>query len=295
MAIEYKELRNHTRMRPRLGTHLAHSASFRRLRQLVNGREAKSAALIAVVEGIHDRALYDQYATANSKILTPFMPELLVASRKFVTDQKPKFRTLFAPPGADSAIDRVPVVFSHTDAVLQWVSCSEYTGVDTGVDPEATSTRGNLAVRHRASGHAQVYACWSAADDLIGGRPLNVFAQTLQQGPVPVAVIEGFSAGDAAWAELTRSIERRGLERLLHAEVEGLAESTSSRSLPPPSSSSLTLLEGEPTERLAMYRIASRWEETSELEEAFNAIAEARATFEAAGGRARCVSFEVSA
>lgn len=274
--------------------HLAHSASFRRLRQLVNGREAKSAALIAVIEGIHDRALYDQYATANSTMLAPFMPELLVASRKFVADQKPKFRTLFAPPEADAAIDRVPLVFSHTDAVLQWLSCSEYTGSDTGI-PEANSTRGNLAVRHRASGHAQVYACWSAADDLIGGRPLDVFAQALQQGPVPIAVIEGFSAGDAAWAELTRSIERRGLERLLHAEVEALAESSSSKPSPPPASSSFTLLEGEPTEKLAIYRVASRWEETSELEGAFEAIAEARAAFEAAGGRARCVSFEAGA
>ena len=72
-----------TRGRRLLSTPRLHTASIDRVRKLAG---VKSCALVAVVEGIHNRHGYDQYASTNSQLLAPHTADLVVASRKYADE-----------------------------------------------------------------------------------------------------------------------------------------------------------------------------------------------------------------
>ena len=248
---------------------LSKAASVDRVRKLAG---VKSCALVAIVEGIHNRHGYDQYASTNSQLLAPHTADLMLASRKYADELR--FQELFCsaePPerGTWEPVDRVPIVFSRGDAVLQWISGDAYLGGD-----------GNVHVRQSASGHANVYLVWSANDDLYDGRPISDLGDVLATAPVTLAVLETFEGASTSECEaVVATLERCGARSLLSRR--GAASG----------SDEWAVIEGSAAEGLDLFSFHS-W---SALERcAKNAeVREAVSAFEAAGGKARALAFEV--
>ena len=257
-----------TRGRRLLSTPRLHAASVDRVRKLAG---VKSCALVAIVEGIHNRHGYDQYASTNSQLLGPHTADLVVASRKYADELR--FQELFCssePPERSTwePVDRVPMVFSRGDAVLQWISGDAYLGGE-----------GNVHVRQSASGHANVYLVWSASDDLYDGRPIRDLGDVLATAPVTLAVMETFEGASTSECQAVgAALERCGARPLLSRRATS-------------GSDEWAVIEGSAAEGLDLFSFHS-W---SALERCANAaeVREAVSAFEAAGGRARALAFEV--
>ena len=127
--------------------------------------------LVAPVEAIVDRSMYDEYAAANSAMLAPHASSLTVVSRAYASELR-HFATLFCSPArADGSanrspmwiepVDRMPFVLCMGPGLLQWLGGREYDDGQGG---------GNLPRRRAASGHANVYVLTDPTPDgEIGG------------------------------------------------------------------------------------------------------------------------------
>lgn len=248
-----------------------------RVREITRSGGVVSSVLIALAEGIHDRAIYDQYARANSAMLEPHAHRLVVANRKYASDQRctTLFQSAAAPAGPGdsgtwSTVDRCPLVFARGDAVLQWIGSDEYVR-----DAGGGGVGGNVAVRLRAARRCQLHLCYSTEDDLFGGKPLSTLADALAAGPLPIAVIETYRGAEQG--------ERREIEAALAA---GGAQKLLARRGGDP----WVLVEGDAVEALDVYRF-NAWEDLERCA-ASASLREAVAAFDAAGGCARAVAFE---
>lgn len=269
-----------------------------RVRTALASGGVKSCALAAVVENIHNRPKYAEYAAWNTAFLTPHAKSLCVVSREYAADM-PHFEHVHCGANrrhsfGQSSVDRSPLVYSSGDTVLRWVA-------DEGYLSE------NAARRHDASGPSSLYAFWSERDDLFDeGGTIDDLRSTLHaQQPLPLMVVEtkGFAA-ETTTAAAAESQQHQGHWEALDAHFAacGARRSLTTRvGATATGGVSSVLLEGNaPDLSLTIYRFPS-WDALNasvpatqqvlrELEEESSA---AGTGSDGGGGVARAFAYEV--
>ena len=161
------------------------STAVSAMRAALRSGRVKSSGIIAAVEGIHDQVKYAEYAKFNSSLLKPFADSLCIVSRAYMTDMRhyqqihPSYSNDQTRDSNVRTVDRVPIVLSSGDSVLQWIASADY-------------MERNLKVRHESSRCANVYIFWSDDDDLaFSGDSVGSLRTALTSLSQPVLLVEG--------------------------------------------------------------------------------------------------------